>query len=193
MARRPRAEAEDAIHHVTARGVARRPLFRDDLDRVRYLRMLGIVVGGQAWRCLSYCLMDNHVHLLLETPKPNLARGMQRLHGDYGRSFNHRHGLNGHVFQGRYHTVRIQSDRQLWAAAAYIADNPVEAGLCARAEDWRWSSHAASLGRRGPHWLDAARLHERLRAFGASDPRAALEAAIDSRRPLASPACRSRS
>ena len=120
-----------AIHHVTARGVARRPLFRDDRDRLRYLRMLGLVVVARAWRCLSYCLMDNHIHLLLETPTPNLALGMQRVHGDYGRSFNRRHGLNGHVFQGRYDAVRVRSDRQLWVTAAYIADNPVEAGLCA--------------------------------------------------------------
>jgi putative transposase len=186
MARKPREEEAGAIHHVTARGVARRALFHDDLDRVRYLRLLGVVVVARGWRCLSYCLMDNHVHLLIETPSPNLALGMQRAHGDYARSFNQRHGLTGHVFQGRYHPVRVRSDSQLWAAAAYIADNPVEAGLCERAEDWRWSSHAASLGRPGPHWLDAARLRERLRAFGAPDPSAALAAAIADRRARAS-------
>jgi putative transposase len=186
MARKPREEEDGAIHHVTARGVARRALFRDDRDRVRYLRMLGLVVVGCAWRCLSYCLMDNHVHLLLETPKPNLSLGIQRIHGDYGRSFNRRHGLDGHVFQGRYAAVRVRSDTQLWVTAAYIADNPVDAGLCERPEDWRWSSHAAALGRPGPHWLDAARLHERLRAFGAADPQAALEAVIAGRRAPAS-------
>jgi REP element-mobilizing transposase RayT len=186
MARKPREEAQDAIHHVTARGVARRALFRDDLDRVRYLRMLGVVVIARGWRCLSYCLMDNHVHLLIETPNPNLAIGMQRVHGNYGRSFNQRHGLTGHVFQARYNPVRVRSDRQLWAVAAYIADNPVEAGLSERPEDWRWSSHAAFLGRPGPHWLDAARLQERLRGFGAGEPQAALEETIAGRRASAS-------
>ena len=172
----------DAIHHVTARGIARRPLFLDDFDRIRYLRMLGLVIAARKWRCLSYCLMSNHVHLLFETRMPNLAAGMQRLHGEYGRCFNRRHALSGHVFEGRYHAVRVASDRQLWAVAAYIADNPVEAGLCERAENWRWSSHAASLEGRGPYWLDADRLHERVRAFGAGDPRAALDAAVAARR-----------
>ena len=121
---------------------------------------------GKRWRCLAYCLMDNHVHLLIETPEANLGSGMQWLHGFYAQAYNERHGRVGHVFQGRYGAVRITSDEQLWTVAAYIANNPVEGGLCARPEDWPWSSHAAAiLGRPSPDWLDV----ERLRTMG-SDP-----------------------
>jgi putative transposase len=156
--RKPRADVEDAIHHVYARGNDRQCIYRDDVDRTTYLRMLGRVVIRQNWRCLAYCLMNNHVHLLLETPEPNLGAGMQRLHGRYAQTFNERHGHCGHVFQGRYGSVRITSDEQLWTVAAYIARNPVESGLCERSEHWPWSSHAAVLGRPSPHWLDVERL-----------------------------------
>ena len=83
--------------------------------------------------CLSYCLMGNHVHLLIETREPNLGAGMHRLHGAYAQWFNRRHGFVGHVFQNRYESVTIENDPQLWVTAAYIARNPVTAGLCASA------------------------------------------------------------
>jgi len=103
--------------------------------------------------------MPNHVHLLLETPLPNLGVGMQRLQSQYAQIFNERHGRTGHLFQGRYGSVRITSDEQLWGVVTYIAMNPVRAGLCRRPEHWRWSSHAHMLaGRPAPGWLDFAHL-----------------------------------
>ena len=99
MPRRPREELADAIHHVYARGNDRRAIYLDDGDRAAYLAMLGRVVVMKGWRCLAYCLMDNHVHLLIETPEPNLGSGMQRLHGLYAQSHNERHGRSGHLFQ----------------------------------------------------------------------------------------------
>ncbi|MDX6671359.1 MAG: REP-associated tyrosine transposase, partial [Solirubrobacteraceae bacterium] len=81
MPRKLRQDVEGGVHHVYARGNDGRLVYRDDLDRVMYLRMLGRVVRRNAWRCLAYCLMDNHLHLLIETPKPNLGSGMQWLHG----------------------------------------------------------------------------------------------------------------
>jgi hypothetical protein len=104
--------------------------------------------------------MPNHVHLLAETPRPNLGPGMQRLHGDYARRFNERHGRSGHVFQGRYGAVRMRSDAQLWMTARYIARNPVAAGLCDTPDDWEWSSHQAIVGRARRRGLDVARLLE---------------------------------
>jgi REP element-mobilizing transposase RayT len=117
------------------------------------------------WRCLAYCLMDNHVHLLVETPAANLGLGMQRLHGKYGRDFNDRHGRSGHVFQGRFGSKRMIDDEQLWTTARYIARNPVEAGLCRDALEWEWSSHAGVLAASAPGWLDVSRL---LSYFGAA-------------------------
>jgi REP element-mobilizing transposase RayT len=158
MARRLREEAEGAVHHVWARGNRKGPIFLDDHDRATYLRLLGSFAAAHGWRCLSYCLMRNHVHLLIETPQPNLGAGMQRLHGEYAQYFNERHGLTGHVFQGRFGSSRIRSDAQLVITAAYIALNPVEAGLCERAEAWSWSSYAATIDGLAPAWLDADRL-----------------------------------
>jgi putative transposase len=170
MPRRPREEVEGAVHHVFARGNDRRDIFVDDVDRRIYLATLGRVTKRQRWRCLAYCLMPNHVHLLVETPNANLGAGMQRLHGDYAHIFNERHGRSGHVFQGRFGSVRMATDEQLWTAAAYVALNPVTAGLCETPEEWRWSSHGSTVdARRRPGWLDVARLLSYFEGLG-GDP-----------------------
>jgi REP element-mobilizing transposase RayT len=155
---------------VYARGNRKARLFLDDVDREGYLWLLGQVIVRQGWRCLSYCLMNNHVHLLIETPEPNLGRGIQIVHGDFGRNFNRRHDGSGHVFQRPYGSNRMTNDEHLWTAAAYIAANPVEAGICARPEEWPWSSYGAtSAGLRRPAWLDSERLLERFSVLG-GDP-----------------------
>ena len=166
MPRPPREELAGAIHHVYARGNAKQPIYLDDVDRERYLAILGRGVVRQRWRCLSYCLVDNHVHLLVETPAANLGRGIQWIHGIYARAFNDRHDRSGHVFQGRFGAVRMKSDAQLLMVARYIARNPVEAELCGTPEQWPWSSHTTALeDDHRPTWLDTPRL---LDFFGAS-------------------------
>lgn len=157
MGRRPRTELAGGIHHVFARGVDKQPIFRDDVDREIYLTTLGRVAHDMGWRVLAYCLMENHIHLLIETPKANLGRGMQRLHSAYALAFNTRHDRVGHLFQGRFGAVLITTDEQFWTVAAYIARNPVEASLCSEPEDWRWSSHRAAIGGPRPSWLDIKR------------------------------------
>ncbi len=144
-----------------ARGNGRQLIYLDDGDRVAYLGMLARVVGHREWRCLSYCLMGNHVHLLIETPLPNLAAGMQWLHGRFAEQFNARHGRSGHLFQGRYGSVLMTTQAQVLKAVEYIARNPVEAGLCAGPADWPWSSHRAVIGGAAVPWLD----HERLLSY----------------------------
>ena len=118
-------------------------------------------------------MLSNHYHLLLETPQPNLSAGMQRLNGAYAQAFNHRHGVDGHVFQGRFQSRVVDSDAYLIWLVRYIALNPVEAGLCSRAEDWPWSSYAAMIGKvRKPDFLTTDWLLQR---FG-RDRRSAVEA-----------------
>ncbi len=128
---------------MVARGVDRRVIFRDDRDRQRYLDLLREVIERYGWRVLAYCLMDNHVHLLVETPEPNLAEGMQWLNGHYGRYYNDRHDRCGHLFQGRYKALRQRTDAQLLQTLRYIVLNPVEAGICELPGEYRWSSHRA--------------------------------------------------
>ena len=155
------------MYHVFARGNDRRRLFVDDADRRLYLRLLGDVTVHRKWRALGYCLMSNHVHLLIETVVPNLGAGMQRLQGGFAQRFNRRHATTGHVFERRFGATTIASDVHLQTAAAYVALNPVEAGVCARPESWRWGSYATVVGTGTPrpHWLDVQRL---LGYFGAA-------------------------
>jgi putative transposase len=159
MPRTPRGELSDGVYHVYARGNAKEAIYRDDRDRRIYLQVLETTIGRSGWTCLSYCLMNNHVHLLLESPGTTLSGGMHRLHTSYAQRFNLRHDRVGHLFQGRFGLVPVQSDAQLCVAAAYIARNPVDAGLCQRPEEWIWSSYAAAAGAAsGPVWVASDQL-----------------------------------
>jgi putative transposase len=177
MPRRPRQETSEAVLHVSARGNGRQDIFLDDADRERYLLLLGRTVAYARWRCLAYCLMTNHVHLLLETPEANLGFGMHRFHGRYAQMFNRRHRRDGHLFQGRYNAAPLRNEAHLWTTVAYIARNPVRAGLSADAGSWRWSSHGAVRRGRAPAWLDHTRLLEYFDALG-GDPRVRYAEAI---------------
>lgn len=133
-------------------------MFVDDEDRRRYLRLLGRSIRRQEWQCLSFCLMTNHVHLLIETPQCNLGIGMRHLHSDYALAFNKRHGFAGYLFQGRYGSVRIVDDAQMIAVVRYIDRNPAEAALASRGADWPWCSSGALRGGPAPPWLALDRL-----------------------------------
>jgi putative transposase len=178
MARKPRVEKPDGVHHVFARGNGGQLIYLDDADRNSYLAMLARVVVWKRWRCLAYCLMDNHLHLLLETPLPNLGAGMQWLHGRFAQQFNARHRRSGHVFQSRFGSVLVDDEAQLWTVATYIARNPVAAGLCARPVDWAWSSHRAIVGRAAIPWLDSERLLSYYDALG-GEPRQRYREAVE--------------
>jgi REP element-mobilizing transposase RayT len=146
MPRPPRLQFPGAIYHVTARGIRKQPIFVDDWDRNCFLDLLAVVVARMRWRCHSYCLMTNHVHLLVETLEPNLSAGMCLLSGCYARRFNARHGFEGHLFEKRFGAVLVESESHLLELARYIVLNPVRAGLCADSGDWPWSSYRATIG-----------------------------------------------
>ncbi len=165
MPRPPRELVENGVYHVYARGNAQALIYRDDVDRRVYLRMLESVIGERGWHCLAYCLMGNHLHLLLQTPNPDLSPGMQRLHGGFAQFFNARHERRGHLFEGRYGSVRSLSDAQVCASAAYIARNPVAASLCSKPEAWPWSSFHSIVRNTTPPWL----AREQLLSFFGSD------------------------
>ena len=100
--------------------------------------------------------MPNHYHLVLETPDPNLSAGMQQLNGRYAQTFNHRHVLDGHLFQGRFHGVVVTSTWHLLELTRYLAQNPVTGGLCARPSEWEWGSYASLIGKAPPQSFLAA-------------------------------------
>jgi putative transposase len=168
MPRLPRNETEPAIWHVWARGVERRLIFLDNQDRRLYLGLLGGVAKRLRWRVLAYCLMPNHVHLLIETEKPNLGRGMHLVHGQYAQSFNARYGRVGHLFQSRYGSRVVQDEWDLANVFAYVAVNPVAAALCLRPEDFEWSSYRTSVTSVRHPLIDLGRLRTHLRNAGQS-------------------------
>ena len=138
------------MHHVMNRGNGRRDIFLDDADFQGFLTQLASVGRHHGWSLLSYCLMPNHFHLLVEADIAMVSKGMRDLTGTYARRFNRRHGTTGHVFGGRFRAVPVLDDRQIAAVVRYVEVNPVTAGLCATPYDWPWSSCGALIGLREP-------------------------------------------
>lgn len=151
MSRDLRIEFPGAVYHVMARGNSRAAVFLDEADRDAFLRRIAKISERLRWRLLSYCLMTTHYHLVLETPEPNLARGMRDLNGVYAQHFNRQHDHVGHVFQGRYRAIVVQRGSHLLELMRYVVLNPVRAGFCSQPDDWPWSSHRAVLGHEAPH------------------------------------------
>lgn len=146
MARPLRLEFEGAFYHVISRGNARQKIFRSDADYQQFLKILGNVAERYSWLVHAYCLLDNHYHLLVETPQPNLSAGMRQLNGIYAQYFSRRHDRPGHLFQGRFKAYVIEKDRYLSELARYIALNPVRAGLVTSPRKWKWSSYRKTAG-----------------------------------------------
>ena len=148
MARPLRIEFPGAVYHVTSRGNERREIFRDDADRELFLANVGQASVRYGFVIHAYCLMGNHYHLLVETPKANLSRGMQRINGDYTQGFNRRHRRAGHLFQGRFKAVLVEKETHLLELCRYVVLNPVRArGMKMKTPaDWRWSSYRATAG-----------------------------------------------
>jgi putative transposase len=164
MARPIRIEFAGALYHVTSRGDRREPIYEDDLDRERFLEVLGQVAQDFNWVCHAWCLMSNHYHLVLETPDGNLSKGMRQLNGVYTQYSNRRHQRVGHLFQGRYKAILVDRDSYLLELARYVVLNPVRAGMVKEPGAWPWSSYRSMIGERpAPAWLATDGL---LAAFG---------------------------
>jgi putative transposase len=146
MSRPIRIEFPDALYHVTTRGDRREDIVEDDQDRQAFLWVLERVVTQFRWRCYAWCLMDNHYHLLIQTPDRNLSKGMRQLNGVITQTGNRRHGRVGHLFQGRFKAVLVDRDAYLLELSRYIVLNPVRAGMVKAPADWPWSSYRASAG-----------------------------------------------
>jgi REP element-mobilizing transposase RayT len=149
MARPIRIEYPGAVYHVICRGNNRQAIFRDDADRKRYLEKLSRYCQEKNVDILSYCLLSNHVHLLVETPQGNLSKLMQAFQTSYTVYFNKRHGRTGHVFEQRYKAMVVDKDNYLLQVSRYIHLNPVSARIVERPQDFRWSSYGSYLKGKG--------------------------------------------
>ena len=146
MPRALRPPIENGLYHVTARGNRRCAIYRDDADRTYFLGVLANVVERLAWRLHVYCLMTNHYHLVVQTPLANISRGMQRLNSMHAQWFNWRHELDGHLFQGRFHSVDVEEESHFIELSRYVVLNPVRAGIAEHPAAYRWSSYRATIG-----------------------------------------------
>jgi REP-associated tyrosine transposase len=146
VSRQPRGDLPEGAYHVTLRSAGPVEMFVDNVDRADFCRRLSRVVRRLGWRCLSFCLMTTHYHLLLHVPANRLQPGMHELNGQYAQQFNERHGRSGHLCGDRYHAEPVLSDGHLLRSFRYIARNPVKAGLCESPADWLWSSYRGTAG-----------------------------------------------
>lgn len=162
MARPLRIEFPGAYYHVMNRGLARQAIFTDRTDRQTFLDLLADCHDMWGLRVLAYCLLDNHYHLLLQTPEANLARVMRHLDGVYTQRYNRRHGRDGPLFRGRYTAIVVDAESYLLAVARYIHQNPVAAGLVRSPEAYQWSScHLYVTEATPPPWLETSQLLSR--------------------------------
>ena len=152
-----RLEEPGAVYHVLNRGNYRASLFRDEGAKVAFLRCLDQACAKTGWVVHAWCVMTNHYHLALSTPKPNLVEGMQWLQSTFAKRFNRLRRENGHLFQGRYKSLIVDPGEGLGPLCHYIHLNPVRAGLCTVTDlgAWPWSSMAwVRSVRRRPAWFD---------------------------------------
>ena len=154
MARPLRIVFEGAFYHVTSRGNERKAVFKSRRDREKFLEYLESATERYAAVVHTYCLMDNHYHLLLETPAGNLPQIMRHINGAYTTYFNVKRARSGHLFQGRYKAILVEKDEYAKELSRYIHLNPVRAKKVETPEDFQWSSYGFYIGKKtSPDWL----------------------------------------
>jgi len=154
MARQIRIEFPGAFYHVTSRGNERKAVFKSKRDRHKFLEYLESATNRYGAIIHAYCLMNNHYHLLIETPLGNLSQIMQHINGAYTTYFNVKRGRSGHLFQGRYKSILVEEDEYAKELSRYIHLNPVRAKAVKTLEEYQWSSYQFYAENKDtPEWL----------------------------------------
>ncbi|HWC77181.1 MAG TPA: transposase, partial [Blastocatellia bacterium] len=169
MARKLRIEIAGGLYHIITRGNNRRSIFRSNDDYLKFLAFLQSQKAKRPFYLYAYCLMPNHVHLLVEMLDDPISRVMHGMLTGYSQYYNRKYKKVGHLFQGRYKAILCQTDRYLGELVRYIHLNPVRAKMVARPEDFGYSGHRAYLGLDRSGLLDTEPV---LRHFGATRKRA---------------------
>ena len=181
MARPLRIEFPGAYYHITSRGNEKKEVFRSRKDRERFLFYVESAAERYGAVIHTYCLMTNHYHLLMETPRGNLSAIMQYVNGAYTTYFNIKRKRSGHLFQGRFKSIVVDADEYAMGLSRYIHLNPVRAGIVEKPENHEWSSYRAYIGHSAaPSWLKTdfilsgfgGKSRENYRAFVESDLKA---------------------
>lgn len=145
MPRHQRILSETGTYHVMMRGNERKNLFQGDEDKQRFLETLFVKRKETGFSVYAYCLMDNHIHLLIKESEESLATTMKRVNASYAFYFNQKYHRVGHLFQDRFKSEPVEDDRYLMAVARYIHNNPVKAGMVDTLEQYKWSSYRCYL------------------------------------------------
>ena len=154
MARQLRIEFPGAFYHVTARGNERKAVFKSIKDREQFFSYLESASNRYGAIIHAYCLMDNHYHILIETPLGNLSKIMQHINSAYTTYFNIKRDRSGHLFQGRYKSILVEVDEYAKELSRYIHLNPVRAKMVKTPEEYQWSSYSYYADKRkAPEWL----------------------------------------
>lgn len=159
---KPRKPSSTNIYHVVTRGVNKRDIFGDAGDRMRFLDILSAASEKHGAAIYAWCLMTNHVHLLLSVDFEELPKLMNRVDHGYARYFNEKDGRVGHLYQGRFRSEPVETEAYLLTVTRYIHQNPVKAFMTGDC-DYRWSSYGEYLGGNGPKLCDTSTV---LGAFG---------------------------
>ena len=183
MSRPLRIEFPGAYYHVINRGLSRLAIFKTEEDRHSFLDLLGEVHNRWGLKIQTYCLMNNHYHLCVQTPHGGLSRIMRHVDGVYTQRFNRKYKRDGPLFRGRYKAIVVEKDLYLLEVARYIHQNPIHAGLVTPSEDYVWSSlryYRKDISK--PSWLDRDTLlgffngkRERLLAYMEAEPDQEME------------------
>ena len=159
MPRKARIDAAGALHHIIARGIARKKVFDDDADRDFFLKRLGMIIQESQTQCFAWALIPNHFHLLFKTGATPIATVMKRLLTGYAMYYNRRHKRYGHLFQNRYKSILCQEQSYLLELVRYIHLNPLRAGLVAdiKALDrYAYCGHSVLMGKVEAEWQNTA-------------------------------------
>ena len=192
MPRSARIIVPGVAHHVTQRGNRQQKIFFNDDDRRAYIQILAAALKRSETRCLAWCLMDNHIHLMLVPENADGLRAcMSSTHTTYAQRINRREQMTGHLFQGRYASFAMD-DRHMMITARYIENNPVEAGIVESAEDWRWSSARAHIDQLNDGLTDWNAIGQHVPNWGAMlidglEAGALVELHLKTGRPLGTP------
>ena len=173
MGRPLRIEYSGALYHITSRGNERKKIFLDDGDRTTFLEILADYHNRYYIYIHSFVLMENHYHLILETPHGNLLKVMHGLNGHYTGYFNRKYSRSGHLFQGRYKGILVDKDSYLLQLSRYVHLNPAKAGIVDKPEQYLWSSYPSFTGKGQKYdWVEYSWI---LGQFGPDEQKASKE------------------
>jgi len=149
MPRKAREKSKSGFYHVMLRGINRQIIFMDEEDNKKFLQILFNVKGISGFKLFGYCLMENHIHMLIKTEKEELSQIIKRIGSRYVYWYNSKYNRTGHLFQDRYKSQPIEDDSHFLATLRYIHQNPLKAGLCKKLSDYEWSSYKDYCNKKG--------------------------------------------